>query len=472
MLKPVDTTPRARRTAVNARKQEKSRSQTNAGRSNGVASEHDPQKGKKGERGRLYAATTGAGGPDPRGRCTAGPARRRGGGAEKPSRAGTPKGAAPAAKSNGKPRSSIVVLETTSTIKATERDVRRNGHTTASATHPELADLEKRIKASHHRCGLLARKSEKLARERIVAAKETGDLLIQLKSMIVHGNWQPWVKVHCGISRRTACDYMNIAENWTIIEPLIDPKRRPAAVLSLKSILRHLAKRRAARDTGESGHSDTGATSCRSEPDQQADADPDDDPANASAENTANAAGAEDRPDRSESAEARRNADHDDADRRQDEGDADGRRAERADHRTCSAKKAGSARDDDETTAADPGATTRSEDQLDDLEWLETLAIRKELGSTALFDEDAIFWRSLRPGFDALTRLIEGRGRDVHKFVAEFSRTLRFPHRVSELLNVSHPRHWIACMRCSGKGRKKGEKKPCSGCDGAAYWVR
>jgi hypothetical protein len=374
-----------------------------------------------------------------------------------------------AAKSNGKPRSSIVVLETTSTIKATERDARRNGHPTALATHPDLTDLEKRIKASHHRCGSLARKSEKLARERIAAAKETGDLLIQLKSLIGHGKWQTWVKAQCGMSRRTAWDYMTIAENWTIIEPLIDPKRRPAAVLSLKSILRHLAKRKAARDTGESGHSDTGATSSRSEPDQQAEADPDDDPANATAENTADAAGAEDRPDRSESAEARREADDEGADRRRDEDGADGQRAERADRRTCSAKTAGSARDDDEATAADPGATTRSEDQLDDQKWLASLPIRQTLEVTAVFDEDALLWRHV---FDALTRLIEGRGRDVHKFVAEFSNTLRFPHRVSELLTVRHPRDWIACLRCSGKGHKKGQKKPCSGCDGAAYWAR
>jgi hypothetical protein len=56
--------------------------------------------------------------------------------------------------------------------------------------------------------------------------------------------------------------------------------------------------------------------------------------------------------------------------------------------------------------------------------------------------------------------------------MAEFSDTLRFPKLVTELLKVSHPRHWIACRWCSGKGRKKGEKKPCSWCRGAAYWTR
>jgi hypothetical protein len=364
-----------------------------------------------------------------------------------------------------------VVLENTNTIKATERDVRRNGHPTASATHPDLTDLEKRIKASHHRCGLLARKSEKLSREKIVAAKETGDLLIQLKSVIGHGKWQTWVMAHCGISRRTACDYMTIAENWTIIEPLINPKRRPAAVLSVKSILRQLAKRRAARDTGESGHSDTGATASRSEPDQQAEADPDDDPTKATAENPTNAAGAEDRPDRSEAAKARREADHEDADRRRDENGADAQRAERADRSTRDTDNGNATRETAAATAEDL-SDTASEDRLDDQKWLESLAIRQTLGVTAPFDQDALLWRHLRPGFDALARLIEGRGRDVNKFMAEFSHGLRFPRRVAELLTVRDPRHWIACMSCSGKGRKKGEKKPCSGCDGAAYWMR
>jgi hypothetical protein len=364
-----------------------------------------------------------------------------------------------------------VVLETTNTSKATELDVRLNGHPTALATNSDLTDLEKRIKASHQRCGSLARKSEKLAHERIVAAKETGDLLIQLKYVIGHGNWQTWVKAHCGISGRTACDYMNIAENWTIIEPLINPKRRPAAVLSLKSILRHLAKRRAARNTGESAHADTCATASRSEPDQQAEADPDDDPAKATSENTADAAGAEDRPDRSESAEARQEAAREDADRPRNENGADDQRAERADRRTRDKGNGNATREAEAGRAEDSSATAR-EVQLDDQTWLSTLAVRQNLGVTAPFDEDALFWRHLRPVFDALTRLIEGQGRDVHKFMAEYSNTLRFPHRVSELLKVRHPRHWIACPRCSGKGRKKGVKQPCSGCDGAAYWTR
>ena len=166
MLKPVETTPRARRTAVNARKQEKSSSQTKAARSNGVASEHNSHNGKKGERGRRHAKT-GARGHDTRGRGTAKPARRRGGGPGKPSRAGTPKGAIPAAKLNGKPRSSIAVAEITRTIKATERDARRNGRPTAPATLPDLATLEADIKEGHIQFLASFRTSLGLARETV-----------------------------------------------------------------------------------------------------------------------------------------------------------------------------------------------------------------------------------------------------------------------------------------------------------------
>ena len=474
MLKPVETAPRARRTAVNARKQGKPRSQAKAARPNGVASEHDPQDGKEGERGRRYAAATGPSGPDPRGRGTAGPARRRGGGAGKPSREGTPRGAAPAAKSKGKPRSSTTAPETTSTIKAKGRAARRNGRPTAPATPPDLVTMVEQLRESHRLCVLLARNTEERARQSIEAAKRAGDLLIQIKSRIEHGGWEKWLKTQCRIRPRTARDYMNIAESWAIIEPLIDPKRRPAAVLNptVKSILRHLAKPRAGRDTGESGHSDAGATTSRTEPDEQAEADPDDDPAQATAEDTADAAGAEDRPDRAESAEARREAAHEDGDRRRDEDGADGRRAERADHRTRDEGDGGATREAEAATAEDSSAPA-GEDQLDDQQWLASLPIRQKLGVTALFDEDALLWRHLRPGVELLTRLIEGRGRDVHEFMAEFSEfTFRFPRRVAELLNVKHPRHWIACWSCSGKGRKKGERKPCSGCYGAAYWTR
>ena len=436
--------PEVARRGPHSRKQKKPKisKPPNAVGTNGVAHGSGPHNGRNGGRGRPDAETAPARVANARGRGTAKPARRRGGAAGKPSRAGTPKGAIPAAKSNGEPRSSIAVPETTSTIKATERDARRNGHATAPATHPDLADDGGTDQgASHRLCVLLGRKSEKLARERIVAAKETGDLLIELKSLIGHGNWQAGVEAQCGISRRTACDYMNVAENWAIIEPLIDPKRRPAAVLSLKSILRHLAKPKAERDT-----------------------------AKATAENTADAAGAEDRPDRSESAEAREEDDHEDGDRRRDEDGADGQRAERADRRTRSDKEAESARDDDEATAQDPDATTVTGEQLDDEQWLANRKVRQKLADPTAFDREALLWRHTWPEVERMIRRIEARRPGLLEEVAvKGSPSCWYALLLAKMIRFPHPDSWCVCSICKGKGRKGREKEPCLMCSGAGY---
>jgi hypothetical protein len=332
------------------------------------------------------------------------------------------------------------------------------------ASTPDLATLEAEIQESHDQFLASFRTS-------LGHARRVGQLLLAAKEQLGHGKFTDWLdRPRRPFARATANGYMRIARHGAILDE--HAKHQSAGDMTLAAALTRRSKPRAKKTADENSGTNTSTSSTRSTSGGQAGADAGGQSAAATTQTTTDATNGAVGPDRSESAEARQEADHEDADRRQDEGGADGRRAERPDRRTCSAKKAGTARDDDETTAADPGATTRSEDQLDDQAWLESLAIRQKLEVTAIFDEDALLWRHLRPGLDEITRLIEGRGRDVHKFMAEFSNTLRFPHRVSELLKARHPRHWIACMTCLGKGRKKGEKKPCSRCDGAAYWVR
>ncbi len=438
MPKSLMAPPEVARRGPHSRKQRKPKisKPPNAVGANGVAHGSGLHNGRNGGRGRPGAEST--------------PARRRGGGPGKLSRAGTPKGDNPAAKSNGKLRSSIAAPDTTSTNKATECDARRNGRPTAPATHPDLVTMVEQLKESHRMCMLLARTTEERARQSIEAAKQAGDLLIQIKSQIEHGNWEKWLKTQCGISPRTARDYMNVAENWTIIEPLIDPKRRPAAVLNLtiKSILRYLAKPRADRDT-----------------------------AKATAENTADAAGADDRPNRSESAEARGEDDHEDANRRRNEDSADGQRAERADRRTSSDKQAESAQDDDEATAQDPDATTVTEEQLDDQQWLSNRKIRQKLADPTAFDREAILWRHTWPEVALMIRRIDARMPGLLEEVAEKgSPYCWYARQLAEITNFPHPDSWKVCSLCKGKGHKGREKEPCLMCAAAGYnytnWLR
>jgi hypothetical protein len=333
----------------------------------------------------------------------------------------------------------------------------------STSSTPDLATLEAEIEEGHNQFLASFRTS-------LGHARRVGQLLLTAKEQLGHGKFTGWLdRPRRPFSRATANGYMRISRHGAILDE--DAKHQSAGDMTLAAALRRLAKPRVKRTADENSGTNTSTSSTRSTSGGQAGADAGGRSAAATTQAAADATNGAVEPDQAETAEARRDAAREDADRHRDGNGADGQRAEQADHRTRD-KGNGNATREAEAATAEDSSDTAGEDRLADREWLATLHIREELGVTAIFDEDALLWRHLRPGVDALTRLIEGRGRDVHKFVAEFSNTLRFPRRVTELLKVRHPRHWIACMRCSGKGRKKGEKKPCSGCDGAAYWSR
>jgi hypothetical protein len=328
-----------------------------------------------------------------------------------------------------------------------------------TSSTPHMAELEAQIAEVHSQFIASFRTS-------LGHARQVGQLLLEAKKKLGHGKFTDWLdRPRRPFARATANCYMRLARHGAILDE--DSKHQSAGDMTLAAALRRLAKPRVKRTVDENSATNS-ATSSTS--DGQAAADAGGRSAAATTQTTADATNGADEPDKTETAEARRDAAREDADRHRDEAGADGR-AERADHRTRDKGNGTATREAEGATAAD-SSDTAGEDRPDDRAWLEGIPVRRELGVTAIFDADAILWRRLRPGFDALTRLIEGQGRDVHEFMAEFSHTLRFPHRVTELLKVSHPRHWVACLRCSGKGRKKGERKPCSGCDGAAYWTR
>jgi hypothetical protein len=77
-----------------------------------------------------------------------------------------------------------------------------------------LAGLAARIRVEHEAVAVALRDS---VRHAIVA----GELLVEAKAQLVHGQWRPWLREHCAISERTAQLYMRVAKNRAEIEAQI-----------------------------------------------------------------------------------------------------------------------------------------------------------------------------------------------------------------------------------------------------------
>jgi hypothetical protein len=92
-----------------------------------------------------------------------------------------------------------------------------------------LAELAERIRATHE----VVRQALKMGVEN---AMTTGDLLIEAKAQVDHGDWTPWLREHCKMSERTARLYMRLAKNREVIEAYED-----AADLTLNAAARLLA---------------------------------------------------------------------------------------------------------------------------------------------------------------------------------------------------------------------------------------
>jgi len=69
-----------------------------------------------------------------------------------------------------------------------------------------LADLAAKIRVEHDGAATAAKRGL----EHAIAA---GELLVEAKSKLQHGQWLPWLDEHCGMSDRTARAYMRLARN-------------------------------------------------------------------------------------------------------------------------------------------------------------------------------------------------------------------------------------------------------------------
>jgi hypothetical protein len=74
-----------------------------------------------------------------------------------------------------------------------------------------LADLAARIKAEHEA-------TSDALKGAVAHAMAAGDLLIEAKAQVPHGQWLPWLRDHCNVSERMAQRYIRLARNRTTIE--------------------------------------------------------------------------------------------------------------------------------------------------------------------------------------------------------------------------------------------------------------
>jgi hypothetical protein len=74
-----------------------------------------------------------------------------------------------------------------------------------------LPKLAEQINAEH----ALA---EAALREGLLHARAAGNLLVQAKSQLKHGQWLPWLKANVRFSERTAQAYMQVAKRWSELE--------------------------------------------------------------------------------------------------------------------------------------------------------------------------------------------------------------------------------------------------------------
>jgi DUF3102 family protein len=104
------------------------------------------------------------------------------------------------------------------------------------ATSNSLADLAARIRAEHEAAVGAQRTS-------LTHAMAAGDLLIEAKAQLDHGQWLPWLK-SCGISERTGQRYIRLARNRDTIEAKYDK----LSDLSVSAALGLLAVQRCSND--------------------------------------------------------------------------------------------------------------------------------------------------------------------------------------------------------------------------------
>jgi Protein of unknown function (DUF3102) len=91
----------------------------------------------------------------------------------------------------------------------------------------QLVELAERIRTEHQAVVGAVRTG-------LQHAMAAGELLLEAKQQVSHGQWGEWVSRHCEINERVAQMYMRVAEKWGEIES----KAKPVSDLTLKAALK------------------------------------------------------------------------------------------------------------------------------------------------------------------------------------------------------------------------------------------
>ena len=95
-----------------------------------------------------------------------------------------------------------------------------------------LPDLATAINTQHQAV-------ETSLRSAVEHATKAGDLLLQAKASVKHGEWLPWLSANCSMSERTARNYMRLAKE---LPKLDDEKRQRVADLPMREALQVVGK--------------------------------------------------------------------------------------------------------------------------------------------------------------------------------------------------------------------------------------
>src|SRR5262245_29321870 len=95
----------------------------------------------------------------------------------------------------------------------------------------DLPELARRINEEHRAAGQALRAG-------LTHARNAGELLLEAKEKVRHGEWLPWLRDNCEVAERTAQTYMQVARNW----PELESKAQRVADLSFRDGVRLLAQ--------------------------------------------------------------------------------------------------------------------------------------------------------------------------------------------------------------------------------------